>query len=207
MNGFQNITPVEPFEFTLTAAAKSVRYPVTAEFIICLTAQEDFEVLINRGNKAFPIGQNGEYRMPQDDRGTRSRFDFIEFRRKSGASLASNAVTVLIGSGEYRTGLVTLSASVTEKSAATLDCSGADLAIVPAAAAALVLAANGARRCARIRNTSTTNDVRVGSVAADLDAGRGEIILPGESLETFVTGAIYAKSTTGVTLARSEEIY
>lgn len=207
MNVLSNITPVEPFEFTLTAAAPSVRFPVTAEFIICKAAQEDFDVLLNRGNKAFPLGQNGEYRMPLDAAGRRFSFDFVEFRRRAAAVLANNAVTVLIGSGEYKTGAVSLAAATTATPAATLNGANPDVALV-AATNTLLVAANSARRLVRIRNRSTVDSLRLSSNVADLTAGnRGDELLPGEVIELAVSGAIYGRSAGTPPVSIGEEVY
>lgn len=207
MNSLANITPVASESFALSAAVPVVSIPFTGEFVICRSADEDFEVAINRGSKSFPLGANGKFRMPTDENGRRLAFDYIEFRRKSGALVASNAVTVIIGSGDYETGNVQLSATVTNKSAATLTAQAVDLTLT-VGVVDVVLNANAARRCARIRNLDATDSFRISTSPAGLAANRGELVRPGEAVEIFVTGLIYAKPLAGApTLNAVEELF
>jgi hypothetical protein len=205
MSTTPNINPIEFENFVLTAAAPRNPKPAVGEFVRVLEADEDFEVSLNRSSTAFPIGRNGFFRMPRDASGRQMQFEHIEFRRKSTATVASNAITVIVGSGDYETGNVSLVANVTTESAATLE-TAADLVLV-AATNTLVFAANSSARVRRIRNSSTTDSVRLATAEADLSAGEGDLLNPGEVIELFVTGAIYARSAGTPTLVRAEEVY
>jgi hypothetical protein len=96
---------------------------------------------------------------------------------------------------------------VTSRSAGSLSGATPDVVLVAGAAAIQVIAANAGRRCVRVRNTHASGVVRLATLAADVDAGRGEYVGPGEVAELFVTSQIYAKSAAACVLVITEDVF
>lgn len=191
----------DTFEFSLTAANSPVSVPLGGFFVRCLTAAEDFLVSVD-GLPYVPFGV-GRSIVNRDPSGAPQRFGRLDFKRASGAAIDPNAIVVVIGTLDYVDDRLNVSggASLSAQVLAT----PADVAVT-AAANATLLPANAARRCARIRNNGTAA-ARISSSAADLTAGRGELLNPGEVLETFVKGALLARGAGNTTLIPSEEVF
>jgi hypothetical protein len=191
--------------FALTAANSGALLNIGGFFVRCVSADEDFEISID-GAPPIPLGA-GRGVSPLNPDGTPSRFNGLNILRRTGATAATNNLVLVYGNLAYYDDRLTITSAsaIRSTSATTLSGATADVMLV-ADTNTLILAANSARRCARITNNGTA-DTRVSSAPADLTAGRGEIIRPGEAREFFVTGAIYARSTGTPTLNPSEEVF
>ena len=194
-----NSIPPREKAFSLTAAVHNL--DVTAQWVSCIAAQENFRLSINDGPD-FTFFQGGLISLPS------AEIRKLTISQASGAAFNPNAIVILYGVGHFVDARLALQtgAIIQGSSASTLSGAAPDVALGPAINTQ-ILAANAARRCTRIRNTHATLAVRLSSVAADLTAGRGELLNPGEILETFVTGEIYARSTGAATMTISEEVY
>lgn len=209
----QLLSPIETLDpVVLTVANPSFRQDVDAEFIAIESADEAVDVYLNKSTRPFKMSVNDFYQMPLVD-GVRSRFTQIRVVRRAAAVLANNTVVLSIGSGEYRRGTVSIAATVAlaagstikQTPAATLEAPTADIVLV-AATATQIAAANAARRCLTVRNTHATLDIRLSTNVADLNAGRGRIVKPGEVHEIFVNGIVRAYCAGGAgTLTVTEE--
>jgi hypothetical protein len=215
MSSTPNLSPIENLDpFVLTAANPIFRQDITAEFIIILSADEDFDVYLNKAGKGFRMGGNDFFKMPLGDDGKQSVFTYIEFRRKAGATVANNTVTVVLGSGDYRRGTFTLAAvvalttgaTVKQTPAATLETPGDQ--VMAAAANTLIIAANANRRRAMLFNNDAANAVRIATNAADLTVGKGFLLQPKSSEEFHVSGALYGRPVAGTpSIVVSEEVF
>lgn len=205
-----NINPIERLTFELTAAAAKAPFPFEAEFVRVLSADEEFDVAVNRSSYAFPIAVNGFFRMPRDENGQQLKFNHIEFRRKTGAVVVTNSIRVLIGSGDYETGSVALAATMSmaagqtirQTPAGTLNGGIADIAPVAtggANATALIAASTIALRWGvKVKNTGTV-PLRIAGTDADAKSGtRGDYLGVSESCFYPVAGALYAAGVGGV---------
>lgn len=188
----QNITPVERVDFVLTAANPVFRQAVTAEFIYCFSAAEDFDVLINKGVSAFPMGQSGRFSMPRVSDGARTRFAHVEIRRKAGAAVASNPVTLLIGSGDYESGAINR-VDILSSPGLAVPLDYALDAITPVQ----VQAADDTIREVFINNNSGSIAVRLNSTALTTTTTRGLRIPPNGSATLTYSGDLFAIGESG----------
>jgi hypothetical protein len=201
-NAFQNVTPIDQYPASITAARPRHAFPITGNFIVFLSGGESVDVSLNDGSALFPLFVNGRYRMPPGE-----VFTKFELRRRATATLATNNVVMLVGVGDYDSGSVSVAADVRQQAAKSLYAYPALVLGVGVASGIFNFPVVIPRRCARIRNTGANTAV-LSSTASEVIAGRGELLLPGEVLETYVDGQVYAASLVGATtLVASEELY
>lgn len=195
----------QDYPLSLVNANTVKEFRVHGSWISCFLASEEFDISVE-GSPLLKFNQG--LRMGFDEQQV-----LVRVTAKAGAVTFPNTIILRVGVGEYVDARFSVAAPlqiaagavIQPKSAATL--TGGDLAALVAATNTDILAANAARRCARIRNNSLTADVRVSTDAASLTAGGGELIRPGEVIEVFVTGLLKARSAGTPVLTVAEETF
>lgn len=195
----------QDYPLSLTGANDFKEFQVHGTWISCYLASEEFEISVE-GSPRLKFNQG--LRMGFEEQTVR-----VKVYPKAGAVTFPNAITLRVGVGEYVDARFSVTAPlqispgavIQMKSAATL--AGGVLAALVANTTTSILAANASRRCCRIRNTSTTQAVRIGTASGALSATVGELINPGEEKEIFVTGEIFARSTGTPILEVAEEAF
>lgn len=190
----------QDYPVTLANANDVKSFDVVAAWVACYFASEEFEISIAGGpflgfNQGLKIGPFADEPV----------LFSVKIRAKAGAAIFPNTIVIRVGEKGYEDNRFSVTAPlqiaagavIQPKSAALL--SGGFVALV-ANTNAEIVSANAARRCVRIRNPHATEAVRVSSTAAELTAGNGEQIAPGETREFFVTGVIYGRCAANVTV-------
>ncbi len=198
--------PAEEIEAVLTAAVPFIAFDITGRFVFCLEAGEDFLVSIN-DCAPFPMLANGWLRLAEGE-----EFRKLAIRRKAAPAVANNTVRLIVSDGTYGVqstsvvGAVTLAGipSVKDIPSAGFTPGLADLVLVANTNTEL-FPANASANLRRVTNLGTVA-ARFGT-AAELTAGRGEILQPGECREIRVTAQLHIRSAGTPTINRSEEVY
>lgn len=203
----EKLSPVRSLDaVTLTAARTIEEVNTEGTFIHCVSASEPFLIALNKGGDTVELAANRFYQMPRGDDGQPVPFTSFLVKRKATAAVASNAISLIVGSGDYRDG----NAAVREQVATVLNGSAADVAVVASggANATLLIAASTilARKGVKVRNTGAL-PLRIAGMDADAKAGtKGDYVAAGESVYYPCCGALYASSVGGAGTAAVVEL-
>jgi hypothetical protein len=183
----------KPYNFQLAVGAANNFSAPNVRSIYCSAATERFLISLNGGTPTFLRQGFGYFDLGED-------VTSVTISTAPGAVAAPNVIELLMGQGSLVDNSLILTAPVTLASGAVVRDQRSDANMLPYADFALVadtdtsiIAANALRRSVRLKNTGA-GALRIGSTAVNVGPGVGLHLGPGESVELYNTGAVWAHS-------------
>jgi hypothetical protein len=180
-----------------TSANSQARIPVTGSSVRCVSATVDFQISFD--NSPFvPFGQAREI-APKNRDGTPYQFQNVTVKIADGVG-TSNTIVLVVGDCDYADNRTELYPNQTVRAARASALTSILYTSVSAVAPQALGGAAGTNLLVNVRNTHATNAARLSTSTANLTAGEGYILGPGENVDLPLDAALYALSPVGTTL-------